>query len=107
GLDAAMNALDVMLGVPPGTHRTKLAAAKAIPGAPPLIATGTPADLLRRRPDLMVAERRLAASSARIGVAVSEYYPKLSLSALLGSATAVSSGNLFSSGASQSAGVLG
>lgn len=107
GLDAAMNSLDVMLGVPPGTHRTKLAAAKAIPGAPPLIATGTPADLLRRRPDLMVAERRLAASSARIGVAVSEYYPKLSLSALLGSATAVSSGNLFSSGASQSAGLLG
>ena len=40
-------------------------------------------------------------------MAVSEYYPKLSLSALLGSATAVSSGNLFSSGANQSAGVLG
>lgn len=54
-----------------------------------------------------MAERHLAASSARIGVAVSEYYPKFSLSALLGSATAVSSGNLFSADASQSAGVLG
>lgn len=107
GLDAAMNALDVLLGVPPGSNRTKLAATQAIPATPPLIAAGTPADLLRRRPDLIVAERRLAASNARIGAAISEYYPKLSLSALLGSATAVSSGNLLSSGASQSAGVLG
>lgn len=107
GLDAAMNALDIMLGVPPGTYRQTLATVKSIPHPPLLTSTGTPADLLRRRPDLIVAERRLAASSARIGIAVSEYYPKLSLSALLGSATAVSSGNLFSSGASQSAGVLG
>ena len=107
GLDAAMNALDIMLGVPPGTHRQTLATVKGIPQPAQLTSTGTPADLLRRRPDLIVAERRLAASSARIGMAMSEYYPKLSLSALLGSATAVSSANLFSSGASQSAAVLG
>jgi len=107
GLDAAMNALDVMLGTPPGTHRSQLALPGAIPQAPQITSTGTPADLLRRRPDIIVAERHLAASSARIGVAVSEYYPKFSLSALLGSATAVSGDNLFSGGASQSAAVLG
>lgn len=107
GLDAAMNALDVMLGTPPGTHRTQLANTGSIPVAPQLKAMGTPADLLRRRPDLIVAERRLAASNARIGEAIAEYYPKFSLSALLGSATAVSAGNLFTGGASQSAGVLG
>ncbi|PWW10657.1 efflux transporter outer membrane subunit [Mangrovibacter plantisponsor] len=107
GLDAAMNALDVMLGTPPGTHRAQLAASGAIPHTPAITAMGTPADLLRRRPDIIVAERHLAASSARIGVAVSEYYPKFSLNALLGSATAVSGGNLFTAGASQSAGVLG
>ncbi|WP_248799291.1 efflux transporter outer membrane subunit [Pseudomonas sp. MWU13-2105] len=106
-LDAAMNALDVMLGTPPGTHRTQLENAGSIPLAPQIKATGTPADLLRRRPDLIVAERRLAASNAHIGVAIAEYYPKLSLSALLGSATAVSGGNLFTGGANQSAGVLG
>ncbi|WP_347168722.1 efflux transporter outer membrane subunit [Pseudomonas salmasensis] len=107
GLDAAMNALDVLLGTPPGTYRTQLASQGTIPVAPQLNDTGTPADLLRRRPDLIAAERRLAASSARIGEATAEYYPKFSLGALLGSATAVSGGNLFTGGASQSAGILG
>jgi outer membrane protein TolC len=50
-----------------------------IPAAPQIAAAGSPGDLLRRRPDLIVAERRLAASNARIGVAIAEYYPKLSL----------------------------
>jgi NodT family efflux transporter outer membrane factor (OMF) lipoprotein len=107
GLDAAMNALDVMLASPPGTHRAELAEAATIPVAPQIAATGSPADLLRRRPDLIVAERRLAASNARIGAAIAEYYPKLSLSGLIGSATSVSAGNLFKSPAAQSAGVLG
>jgi len=106
-LDVAMNALDVMLGSPPGTYRAELAPAGTIPTAPRIEATGSPRELLRRRPDLIVAERRLAASNARIGVAVAEYYPKLSLSGLIGSATSVGSGNLFSSGAEQAAGMLG
>lgn len=107
GLDAAMNALDVMLGSSPGTHRAELAEVGAIPVAPRIGTTGSPGELLRRRPDLIVAERRLAASNARIGVAIAEYYPKLSLSGLIGSATTVSVGNLFTSGASQASGVLG
>jgi NodT family efflux transporter outer membrane factor (OMF) lipoprotein len=106
GLDVAMNALDVMLGSPPGTHRTAINEAGAIPLAPQIAVTGSPGELLRRRPDLIVAERRLAASSARIGAAISEYYPKLSLDGLMGSATSVSSGNLFTSGASQATGAL-
>ncbi|MNK76706.1 Outer membrane protein OprM precursor [compost metagenome] len=107
GLDAAMNALDVMLGEPPGTYRAELAPPAAIPAPPEIADMGSPADLLQRRPDLIAAERRLVATNARIGEAIAEYYPKFSLRGLLGSATTVSSGNLFSSGASQSAGVLG
>ncbi|PFH11838.1 NodT family efflux transporter outer membrane factor (OMF) lipoprotein [Collimonas sp. PA-H2] len=107
GLDTAMNALDVMLGTPPGTHRKELANTSVIPVAPQIASTGSPGDLLRRRPDLIVAERRLAASNARIGMAIAEYYPKLSFSGLIGSATSLSSGNLFTSGASQATGVLG
>lgn len=107
GLDAAMNALDVMLGAAPGTHRRELQAPVPIPAAPRISDMGSPADLLVRRPDLIAAERRLAASNARIGEAMAEYYPKLSLSGILGSATTIASGNLLTSGASQSAGVLG
>ncbi len=107
GLDAAMNALDVMLGVPPGTHRAELESAAPIPSTPRITDLGSPAELLQRRPDLIVAESRLVAANARIGEAVAEYYPKFSLSGLLGSATAISSGNLFTSSASQAAGVVG
>jgi NodT family efflux transporter outer membrane factor (OMF) lipoprotein len=106
-LESVMNALDVMLGSVPGTHRADLAEPGAIPSAPEIVNAGSPAELLRRRPDLIVAERRLAASNARIGVAVAEYYPKFSLSGLIGSATSRSSGDLFSSGADQASGVLG
>jgi NodT family efflux transporter outer membrane factor (OMF) lipoprotein len=107
GLDSAMNALDVLLGVQPGTYRAELSASMPIPVAPDLAETGTPGDLIRRRPDLIVAERRVAAANARIGVAMAEYYPKFSLSALLGSATTISSGSLFTSGATQALSVLG
>jgi len=107
GLDSAMNALDVLLGVQPGTYRSELTPVAPIPVAPGLAETGTPAEMIRRRPDLIVAERRIAAASARIGVAVSEYYPKFSLGGLLGSATAIAGGNLFTGAASQALGVLG
>jgi NodT family efflux transporter outer membrane factor (OMF) lipoprotein len=106
-LDAAMNSLDVMLGTPPGTHRAELSATAPIPSAPSIAEMGAPADLLQRRPDLIAAERHLAASNARIGAAISEYYPKLSLSAMLGSATAVSASTLFTGGATQAAGLVG
>jgi len=106
GLDAAMNALDVLLAVQPGTYRAELGPEASIPVAPGLAETET-AEMIRRRPDLIVAERRLAAASARIDVAISEYYPKFSLGALVGSATAIAAGNLFTSGANLAQGILG
>jgi len=107
GLDAALNALDIMLGATPGTHRAELQAPVAIPVAPRIGGMGIPADLLRRRPDLIAAERQVAAANARIGAAMAEYYPHFSLGALLGSATTLGSGNLFSGGASQASAVFG
>lgn len=101
GLDSAMNALDVIEGAQPGTYRARLDPVMPIPVAPAIAGAGGPADLLRRRPDLIIAERRLAASNARIGQAMSEYFPKVSLSGLLGTASTMGTGALFTGGATQ------
>ena len=105
-LDVAMNALDVLLGLHPGSTRAELAIAAPIPLPPVVTSAGGPPALLRRRPDIIAAERTLAASNARIGVAISEYYPKFTLGGLFGSAT-MGLGGLFGGGATQASGVLG
>ena len=62
--------------------------------------------MLRRRPDVIAAERRLAASNERIGAAISGYYPKVSLAGALG-LDSLNSGHLFTSQAFQPVGAAG
>jgi NodT family efflux transporter outer membrane factor (OMF) lipoprotein len=99
-LEAQLNRLDVLMGAQPGTYAAELARPAEIPNAPAIPPGQQASNLLRRRPDIIAAERRLAASNARIGVAVAEYYPKVSLSALLGFES-LSSGQLFNSASFQ------
>ncbi len=82
--------LDVLMGAAPGTHRGEFERAAPLPVAPGIAAAAGPAALLRRRPDLRAAEVQLLASQARIAAALSEYYPKVSLSALVGLNSVVS-----------------
>jgi NodT family efflux transporter outer membrane factor (OMF) lipoprotein len=72
------NRLCVLLGVPPTELASRLAK-RTIPDAPKEVVAGIPADLLRRRPDVRRAERQAAAESARIGVAVAQLYPHISI----------------------------
>jgi NodT family efflux transporter outer membrane factor (OMF) lipoprotein len=93
-LEAQLNRLEVLMGVQPGTYAAELKAPANIPLIPSITSLSEPAELLRRRPDIIAAERRIAASNARIGQALAEYYPKLSLAGVLGS-EATSPGDLF------------
>lgn len=76
--------LDILLGVPPGTLAAELEPGAPIPTMRDAIATGLPAELLRRRPDIRRAERELAAATARIGVAEADLYPRFTLSGSFG-----------------------
>ena len=71
--------LSVLTGRPPTALSAGLAALAPMPALPPLNPIGTPEQLLRRRPDVRVAERRLAAATARVGVAVGDLFPKVTL----------------------------
>lgn len=96
-LEASMNRLAVLTGREPGVLHGTLATRAAIPTAPREIATSVPAEVLRRRPDLRGAERRLAAQTAQVGVATAALYPSLSLSGSFG-LTSARAGDLFGSG---------
>lgn len=80
----AENRLAILLGKPPGSLHERLAAPAALPDAPATVAIGIPADTLRQRPDVRSAERRLAAETARVGVAEAARYPSLNLSGSIG-----------------------
>jgi len=105
-IDALLYKLDILMGEQAGTHRAELLPMVDIPAAPHPTGSLTPADLLRRRPDVVAAEHRLIASNARIGSAIAEYYPHVSLGGML-SLVSVGTGSLFTGGALQSAGVAG
>src|SRR4029077_15605942 len=77
-ISRSIHRLSVLTGREPNALTALLAPAKALPDLPHVAALGDPAALLRRRPDIRVAERQLAASTARIGVAVGDLFPKVS-----------------------------
>jgi outer membrane protein, multidrug efflux system len=71
--------LSVLTGRQPAALGERLSPQAPMPGLPPLNAIGTPEQLLRRRPDVRVAERRLAAATARVGVAMGDLFPKVTI----------------------------
>lgn len=80
----ALNRLSALTAKPPGSWSAELADRAPLPEVPAFVALGTPADLLRRRPDIQAAERALAAATARIGIATADLFPSVSFGARLG-----------------------
>jgi NodT family efflux transporter outer membrane factor (OMF) lipoprotein len=76
-----INQLSELMARPPEALRAELEGAQPVPPAPPVVPIGLPSDLARRRPDVRQAEANLHAATAEIGVAVSNYFPQLTLTA--------------------------
>lgn len=70
--------LGVLTGRSPEALLAQLGTPRALPALPTTTSIGTPELLLRRRPDIRLAERELAAATARIGVAVGDLFPRIS-----------------------------
>jgi multidrug efflux system outer membrane protein len=70
----------------------ELALARDLPALPGIVPVGDPASLLRRRPDIRVAERELASATARVGVAVADLFPRVTFTGTAGYVAADSDG---------------
>ncbi len=75
--------LSVLLARPPADLLKQLSPTGILPTVPAQIPAGLPSDLLRHRSDIRVAEAQLHAATANIGVAVSDFFPKFSLTGTL------------------------
>jgi NodT family efflux transporter outer membrane factor (OMF) lipoprotein len=84
-VNAAQYTLAVLVGEYPEKMLQELSRPDLVPSMPAPTANGVPLDLLKRRPDIQQAERELAASTARIGVATASLFPQVAISGSIGS----------------------
>ncbi|MGY2372986.1 efflux transporter outer membrane subunit [Pseudomonas sp. SDO524_S393] len=73
----SLDQLSLLCGLEPGELDNRLASTKALPSIPAEVPLANPATLLKARPDIRVAERKLAASNAQIGEKTADWFPKL------------------------------
>ena len=78
-IHTALNSLATLLGVYADALPASVVQPRALPDCHMIVSVGIPADLLRRRPDVVAAERNLAAASAAVGVAKREFLPTLAI----------------------------
>lgn len=93
-IDELRGQLAFLTGQEPGALDSVLAEARPVPTPPATTPVGDPGSLLRRRPDIREAERRLAASNAQIGQNVAQYFPRVQLIGDIGF-TATEPGQVF------------
>lgn len=94
-INSSITALGILIGKFPSEAAKILAEPKALPGCKPNIDMGIPADLLRRRPDIIEAEMQVATAAAQIGVAKKDFLPTLTIEGNI-STSARNLDNLFS-----------
>lgn len=91
---SSINSLAVLLNEDPGQMRQRLGQPAPMPSHMQLVSAGTPMQLLRRRPDIVAAEKQLAAAACELGIAKKDFLPTLSVDGSIGT-SAHSGGDLF------------
>ncbi len=76
--------LAVLCGLSPDALVSELAVARPLPDLPERIDPGTPADLVRRRPDVSASEQRLHAATEQIGITTADLFPRVNFAGILG-----------------------
>ncbi|MBS1208811.1 MAG: efflux pump, family, outer rane lipoprotein [Proteobacteria bacterium] len=100
--ESDLNKLAVLVGQPRGEIDKRCGPATRIPATPPALGVAIPAETLRQRPDIRVAERKLAAQTASVGVATAAQYPSFKLSGSIGLAALTTDALLRTDAASSS-----
>ncbi len=77
------NAIALLLGEPPHSVEAELVTPRPVPPVPARVPVGFPSELARRRPDIRQAEAQLHAATATVGVAIGDFYPRVTLSGSL------------------------
>jgi NodT family efflux transporter outer membrane factor (OMF) lipoprotein len=93
-IQKAMHRLAILSGYQPGDLSEELSQATPLPYLPCEEPLGIPSELLRRRPDILKAEKELAAATEQVGVAIAALFPRLSLQGFIGDISAFCSGGL-------------
>jgi NodT family efflux transporter outer membrane factor (OMF) lipoprotein len=106
-ISSEVTRLSLLLGAYSSEIIRELGDKGALPNVPSRLRTGTPADLLRRRPDIREAERRLASATAQIGAATADLFPNVIFASGLGAQEGPSNGKATAIGNIWSAGVGG
>lgn len=83
-LRRSIHVISTLLGKEPMTLNQELSEMKSLPPIPPEVPVGLPSDLLKHRPDIRAAERRIAAATARVGAAEADLFPKFALTGGIG-----------------------
>ena len=100
----SIHRLSVLLAEEPAGLSFELTEARPLPATPPVVPVGLSGDLLKRRPDIRRADAEIAAASARVGVAHSDFFPKITLTGAAGrqgtsfSGLTLGAGNFFAVG---------
>lgn len=84
GIHQDIHRISVLVGEQPAALKQELLQARPIPALPSLVSIGDPAQLLRRRPDILAVEKQLEATTHRVGVAAADLFPRVTFNGSVG-----------------------